>query len=286
MNRSPRASLKRASLKRASAWISPGVRFEPAGEARRCGGCGYPFPGGVRGAPAPCTECGRFIDPAAPDAFKHEGPGWLVRQLLHAPGLPMLAAVAAAGALYLHGISVPGDRLGSLLFGISGILMVGSMAALRGVSALVLGMKKGCSRAVWSQRGWWLLALMAAIVALLARLDVPRRVSFAVDRSGLDALADVWERDPLAVVDAAEGALSVANEQKRPIDATELERFGSRIPPSERAAWRGFIVEIRGAGFMDEQGAYFYLPDLDPAVAERQDLMHHGGGWYSGSFFR
>lgn len=275
----------RAAFARASDWCSPGVRFEPADDARRCGGCGYPFPGGMHGSPAPCTECGRFIDPSAPDAFMYEGPGWLVRQLLHAPGLATLSAAAAAGALFLHGIAVPGDRLGSLVIGITGALMLGSATALRCICALVLGIRKGCSRAVWRQRGWRLLALIAATVALLAKLDVPRRVSFAVDRSDLDALAEVWRRDPLAVVDAAGGALSVVNEQKRPIEATEIERFAKRIPAPERAAWSGFIVRIRGAGFMDEQGAYFYLPGLDPAVAEERELMHHGGGWYSGSFF-
>lgn len=272
-------------LSRASGWLSPGVRFEPKDDARRCGGCGYPFPGGVRGSPAPCSECGRFIDPAASGAFAREQPAWIVRHLMRAPGLVIVLASIATAALLLHGISVPGERLDSLLTGLGAAFVLVPLVMVRILSAFVLGLWKGRSREVWAQRGWWVLAAVAAAAIALASLGVPRRIAFAADRSALEALARQWERDPLGVVGFDDGSMRVASEEGRAMEAADLPQFKSQILAAERLAWRGFIVRIRSSGFVDEQGAYLYLPDVEPGIAAGCGLMHHGGGWYSGSIW-
>ena len=272
-------------LSRVSGWVSPGVRFEPKDDARRCGGCGYPFPGGVRGSPAPCSECGRFIDPAASGAFASEQPSWIVRHFMRAPGLVIVTASIATAALLLHGISVPGERLDSLLTGLGAAFVLVPLVMVRILSAFVLGLWKGRSRAVWAQRGWWVLAAIVVAAITLAVLGTPRRIAFAADRSTLEVLARQWEQDPLGVVGFDDGSMRVASEEGRPMEAADLQQFKSQILAADRPAWRGFIVGIRHSGFADEQGAYFYLPDVEPDLAERFGLMPHGGGWYSGSIW-
>jgi len=274
-----------SALARVSNWLSPGVGFGPNDDTRRCGGCGYPFPGGVHGSPAPCSECGRFIDPRVPTAFASEQPPWILRQLMRAPGLAIVSASIATSGFLLHGISVPGERLDSLLIGLGAAFVLTPVVAARVLSAFALGLWKGRSRAVWSQRGWWVLAITAATALTLGAIDAPRRFAFAADRSTLDALARRWEQDPVGVVGSDDGSLVVASEEGRLLEAADLAQFQSQILAVDRAAWRGFIVRIRGTGFGDEEGAYFYLPDVESELAQGRGLMPHGGGWYSGSIW-
>ena len=272
----------RVALARASHWLSPGVRFEPKDDTRRCGGCGYPFPGGVRGSPAPCSECGRFIDPGLPAAFAREQPAWIVRALLLAPGLPFLAAALVVGGLILHAISVPGGRFDSLLIGVLLAMILGAVFAARAAVALVLGLAQRCSARVWRQPGWRVLGALVVLFVLVAWAGVPRRIAFLADRSQLASLAEKWAADPSACRGAPDAELEVPMVDGRPMAPLDFGQFAWRVRDTGPEVWRGFVVYIRSAGFMDTRGAYLYLPALPEEVAEDCGLLPHGGGWYSG----
>jgi hypothetical protein len=270
-----------AALSRASRWLSPGVRFEPKDDSRRCAACGYPFPGGIHGVASACSECGRFVDPADPSAFAREIPPRIVLRAMRAPGLLFLALAIAVGLLLLHSFAVPGGRQTEAFVGIGLFTALGLFAAVRMTIALVCGWRLGRSRDVWKQRGWWVPALVPVVLPLLGLLHVPRSVAFLVDRPRLAALAAAWEEDPKTCRQEG-GDLFVPLRDEIPMDALEFVQFARLAEDIGGDKLRGFVVIIPASIFMDRYGVYLYMPAFPQDFAERSGLLWHGGAWYSG----
>jgi len=270
------------ALSRASRWLSPGVRFEPKNDSRRCAACRYPFPGGMHGAPAACSECGRFIDPADRSAFAREIPPAIVLFAVRAPGLVFLALVTAVALLLLHAFAVPGGRQTQAFIGIGLVTALMLVAAIRMAIALVCGWRLGRSRDVWKQWGWWLPALVPVVLFVMGLLQVPRSVAFVVDRPRLTVLAAAWEQDPKTCRTEERGDLFVPLRGEIPMDALEFAQFARLADEIGPDKLRGFVVIIPASIFMDRYGMYLYMPAFPNERAERSGLLWHGGAWYSG----
>lgn len=270
-------------------WLSPGVEFAPASYDRSCARCRYPFPGGALGTPAPCSECGAWIDPADASTVRWAQPSPVVRWCLHAPGAFFIALVGACCGVVLVALSVPVGYLVPMLLGGLGLLVLGVLAAARAALALAIARYHRRIRSMLAQAGWWLAPGLVALMVLALLIDLPLRAGGLWRANTLLATQRAWQECTLADLPADFGGLVREGDCIGQPDCAPLLRFGPKSafcspppgapePPDE--AFAGVLLRVPRTGFMFDQGAYAYLPKLPPDL-RRVNMVHLFGDWYA-----
>lgn len=275
-----------STLTRLRRWLSPGVRFLPSTDERRCARCGYPFPGGAHGSPAPCSECGALVDPTVARTLRAPVPGRFVQGSLHAPGLTYSVLVGAAVIVLLYSASVPGGYFDPGILGLSAIALLGLFGILRAAVALAVALRQRRLGDTARQPGWWIppAAVLAAVLA--GEAGVPIVLGFEGRRATLEANAAAWHAGTLDQVPVAQGGLKRVGSTPTPIlefppmsvyaDRESASSQQARVQPDD---FRGVLLQVSGSGFMFESGAYAYLPYLKST--RLPELVPLGGGWYA-----
>jgi hypothetical protein len=267
------------TYRRIQRWLSPGVEFADDPAVRLCAKCGYPFPGGRDGAPAACTECGTYIDPARFGYLQPASPPEVIRRLLRAPGLKHAFVFMACVALVATGSVAPGGYWGVELAGIG--FLIGAWLAwlFRAAVAAVAALRVGRFKDTFRQRGWWVTATSGTILVLAAASPLPMYAVFRLERGRLDAVAAAWTAAPdqRPTVDF----LLLPGTSTVDVSLVEGRTDVSAVAP---AGWRdgGFGLAIPRTGFIFETGVYYYLPNLPPGSAPVRALQHLGGPWFAG----
>ncbi len=283
---SPPADAPVSALTRVRRWFAPGVRFLPSSDERQCARCGYPFPGGAQGAPAPCSECGAWVDPTEARTLRAPVPGRFVQWSLRAPGLAYSLLVCAALVVLLYAASVPGGYFDSGILGLCAIVLLGLFGILRAALALVVGLRHRRLGDTARQPGWWIPPAVVLAGVSTAQAGVPIVLGFEWRRATLEANAAAWHAGTLDQVPVAQGGLKRIGSTPTPVlEFPPMSVYADPESPSSRQArvqpndFRGVLLQVSGSGFMFESGAYAYLPYL-PASTWLPDLVPLGGGWY------
>ena len=258
-------------MRRLDRWLSPGVRYEVDPSARDCARCGYPFPGGIHGAPAPCAECGAPLDPAILGTIRPRGVHRWSAAAMRAPGVPMLALTVLACTTVAIGNCVPEGYVPLLFGGMGAMLVLAGLWALRAFVAGITAIRPGLVPAVFMQPGWWAIPALGVALAMLSLSRLPMAATFALQRTNLAAAAAGRHDARLVVLPG------VAIYMPRALD--RLGRTSGFIEPAWVEGGAAFLVP--GTGMFFEQGCYFHLPAMPPESAPAF-LVPLGGGWYAG----
>lgn len=268
------------TYRRIQRWLAPGVEFADDPAVRLCAKCGYPFPGGRHGAPAACTECGTYIDPARFGFLQPASPPNVIRRLLRAPGLKHAIVFVVGVALVAIGNAAPGGYWKLELPGVWFLIIAWLAWLLRAALAAVASLRVGGFKDTFRQRGWWVTAAAGTVLVLIAASPLPMYAVFRIERARLDAVAAAWTAAP----DQRPTVELVLLPGTSTVDVSLVDGLAVQLPTTAPTGWRdgGFGLAIPATGFIFETGVYYYLPNLPPGSAPVRALRHLGGPWFAG----
>lgn len=232
---------------------------ELAARQPRCRWCGYELRGLTV---ARCPECGQAFDPTDVQTMRMSriiGP--LAHWALRPPGWPLGLSAVANAAFSFAVLTVPGGYTLPLLANVALWMFIGGVWALRLLTAGIVAFEHQ-RREFVRMRAWLRWAVVPAIlllVLLMARWQVPLRVTFWSSRGALEMLA--------------------AQALSRPQTLAQPDWVGWFPVHNVEAFPGGVRFLVRGTGFLDQFGLA-YSPDGPPPGTMDHHYRHLSGDWY------
>lgn len=255
----------------------------------------YPVPGGKDGPPCECPECGARVDARDPATLARRRFTKAQHRLAHAPGVIECGVAACPGLLACVAVSAPEGYFLPIVLSAFGTMAILAWWLVRVFVATIVGWRWERLGAVLRQPGWAAMPAVLVAVGALSFTTVPARMvrwceggrlaaavqqALAIQAAGGDDAA-------LAAV-AVDFALLPGTGRVSPDALAQLREWVAGHGTGAAGDWTqgGVAITVPQTGFLFEQGAYFFLPNLkprpgDPAIPSRI-LTPLGDGWYAG----
>lgn len=255
----------------------------------------YPVPGGKDGPPCECPECGARVDARDPSTLARHRFARAQHRLAHAPGIIECAVAACPGLLACVSVSAPEGYFLPMLLSAFGAMAILAWWLVRVFVATVIGWRWERLGAVLRQPGWAAMPVLLVAVGALSFTTVPARIvrwcegarlaaaaqqALAVEAAGGDEAA-------LAAI-AVDFAVLPGTGRVSPDALAQLREWRASHRADDAGDWTqgGVAITVPQTGFLFDQGAYFFLPNLRPKTGDMpipsRILKPLGDGWFAG----